>query len=218
MLADCRTIEACGGHVLGVITANTVQNHSVCTHIRWEMLDDVLVALDHLRNEAVAGIKIGIVPDFSFLTALVQKTRKLWPHAPVVWDPVLRSTSGTSFLDPSHNPKSHLDLTLCTPNTTEFNALFADHSPSFPLLIKSWEESENTITDMLVQAEEKIQQWTHTKAMGQEKRGTGCILSSAIATYLGKGQTLETAITNGNRFLQTYYRSTTTHLGHYFEA
>ncbi|MFT5337565.1 MAG: hydroxymethylpyrimidine/phosphomethylpyrimidine kinase [Sphingobacteriales bacterium] len=213
MMADIRTVESCGGEPIGVLTANTIQNHEQFLGLTWESMDQITRGLEAIQSLEPAAIKLGICQSLQQVNELVAVCRQFFPRVPLVWDPVLKSTSGGSFLENiDQTPFPEVDL--ITPNRTEADQLNCLTKGDY-CLVKSDKVVGDNLMDQLYHKGVPIQRWVNERAPGAEKRGTGCIMSSGIATFLGLGFDLPTAITKTESFLQTYYRSSPGKTGKY---
>src|SRR5687768_10110592 len=100
LLADIKTFEQVGGHGVGVITANTFQDDVHVKRIDWMPLSDILDQVDLLLERfEVNFFKIGIVKNAEYLSGILQRLISKRPLAFIVWDPVIRSSSGTRLFE-----------------------------------------------------------------------------------------------------------------------
>jgi hydroxymethylpyrimidine/phosphomethylpyrimidine kinase len=95
--------------------------------------------------------------------------------------------------------------TLTTPNVAELVALggtagMAERGLSY--LAKGGDEEGPEIEDRLVRPGREDVVWQSPRIATSHTHGTGCTLSSAIATLLGKGLPLEDAIASARQFVQ----------------
>ena len=142
---------------------------------------------------------------------------------PLVVDPVAVSQTGHALLEESAvDALVRLMLPLAdllTPNRPEAEKLcaMAINSPediavagrkllamgASAVLIKGghFEESGSVMTDWLCLPEEDPKPLRHARIDTPNNHGTGCALSAAIASFLGKGHTLEQAVTNAQAYL-----------------
>lgn len=206
VLADIKTFEQLKIYGLGVNTANTVQNDSSFESINF--LDKELV-FDQIRVliEAyeIKAVKIGLIPDFEWL----KEIRSIFPFAYLVWDPVLSASAGFEFHEDLST--SLIDaisiVDLITPNTKELDSILKviDRDELFNstnILLKGGHDRLNAGTDVLYLKEGTEEFFNPQVAQYFDKHGTGCILSSAIAGYLGLGFDLSNACLNAKRYLE----------------
>ena len=125
--ADIKTISALGAYAASVITAVTVQNtrgvkavHIVPAEIVQGQIEAVM---EDLRPDA---LKIGMVSEPALVKIIAGCLLK-YPHCPIVYDPVMVSTSGRKLMakDAIQSIKEELfPLTsLITPNLDETEVL-----------------------------------------------------------------------------------------------
>ena len=234
---DLKTITAQGCYAATVITSLTSQNTmgvrsamSVPTEVVASQLDAVL---DDLQ---VSAIKIGMLPDMEVAQVVVERlTAYLKAHAvPVVYDPVMLSTSGYHLMRPDavEYIATHLFplCTLVTPNLPETEYLLQRLGVEHPLdcldeaghrltehygtafLLKGGHADSAVMTDRLYLADGAIHRFEARKIESTNLHGTGCALSSAIASQLALGHTLPEAVEAAKRFL-TERIARATHLG-----
>ena len=126
---------------------------------------------------------------------------------PIIFDPVMMATSGATLADPA-TIEAFTRLmriaTLVTPNLPELVALggeaaIRDFGPA--LLIKGGHGEGDHVTDRLV-TDDGETRWINPRIETRHNHGTGCTLASGIATGLGQGLTLETAIQRAIAFVR----------------
>ena len=156
-------------------------------------------ALGHLRENAPPGVT----------------------RMPIVLDPVMVSTSGAMLADEATIAAMQERLfpvaTLLTPNLPELEVLAG--SPLSTLLTvqqaaatlaarfqchvlaKGGHGLGEKLYDLLVGPAGDTVQFVSDRIDTPHTHGTGCTLSSAIATLLGRGQSVELAVSNGRQFV-----------------
>ena len=210
--ADLRTFAALGVHGLGAITAVTAQNsrHVIATNsVRGTQLRDQLHALS--EDFDIAAIKIGMLgssQNIGTVGAFLRNARN------VVLDPVLVSSSGTALLPVAAQRAMiglfpHVDV--ITPNRPEATALLGHAMPARyaaralldlgarAALLKGG-HSRGAIVDHFADAS-GVREIRHAR-LPFGARGTGCVLSSAIAAYLAHGLKMTDAVDAAEVFLQ----------------
>ncbi|MBA4052597.1 MAG: bifunctional hydroxymethylpyrimidine kinase/phosphomethylpyrimidine kinase, partial [Erythrobacter sp.] len=75
------------------------------------------------------------------------------------------------------------------------------HASGAAVLAKGGHAGGETITDVLVVPGEPPLAFTHGRIDTRHTHGTGCTLSSAIATLLGRGETLPEAVRRAREFV-----------------
>lgn len=223
LLADIKTFEKLKVQGLGVCTAMTVQTGSQCFSLEWQPLETILSAIDILmKTYSVKVVKMGVVKDAGFLNEIILAIKANHPDVIMVWDPVLKSTSEFSFFDT--NTISQLEnvitqLDLLTPNYNEYKVLHENHvfevgDGSCSVLIKGGHRADKPGTDILIHEGKEISiDPVNTTLAFYPKHGSGCVLSSAIAGYLAKGENIEQACRKGKSYIEKFLTSSPTLLG-----
>lgn len=222
ILADCKTFEQLKVQGLGVCTAMTIQTDSQCLSLEWQPLDKVTSAISILMEKyPVRAVKIGVVKDSEFLHEIMKTVKLHAPEAKIIWDPVLKSTSEFTFFDLNTIPdlKNVLnEIDLITPNYHEYqvlqkNILF-DCENSCTVLIKGGHREYSLGTDILrIKGKEIPISPYHQDGVYHPKHGSGCVLSSAIAAQLARGEDMETACRKGKEYIEKFLTRTPGLLG-----
>ena len=138
-------------------------------------------------------------------------------------DPVIGSTSGTRFLPPAALAalweQLCLRATVVTPNWAEAEALTGQRVRSEKdaeaagrrlvemgcraALVKGGHGPGAICRDCLVKANGNVRWYASRRVKTRNTHGTGCVLSSAIAVGLARGDDLETAVAAARAFLWT---------------
>lgn len=223
LLADIKTFEQLKVQGLGVCTAMTIQTESQCLSLEWQSLETILSTIDVLmKNYHVETVKIGVVKDAEFLNKIIKTIKNNNSETKIVWDPVLKSTSEFSFFDLNtiSDLKNALDqIDLITPNYNEYkvlkeNHVFENYENPCPVLIKGGHRKERLGTDILIQKGKEIFiEPNNTTSVFYPKHGSGCVLSSAIVSYLAKGENLGNACRKGKAYIEKFLTSNPTLLG-----
>lgn len=231
---DLKVIQALGNYAATVITAITAQNTlgvqgvlSVSGEMVARQIRSVLDDLD------VQAIKIGMIPNLEVAQAIVSilstpstsptestPSTKLTP-LPIVLDPIMISTSGTRLMaeDCVEYVVRHLMplCTLVTPNLPEMQMLetiLCGHYPTH-FLVKGGHAEGEEMTDRLLMLDGTVYTYTEPRITTRNLHGTGCTLSSAIASFLADGLPLPEAVARGKQFLtQAIARGRDLHIGH----
>lgn len=223
ILADCKTFEQLKVQGLCVCTAMTVQTENRCLNLEWQPLEQVVSTIGILMKEyQVKAVKIGVVKDAEFLNEMIKTIKRHAPEAKIVWDPVLKSTSEFDFFD--LNTLSQLknilnQMDLITPNYNEYQVLqkkglFEDSENSCAVLIKGGHRKDLLGTDVLREKDKEFAIYPNdTMAVYYPKHGSGCVLSSAIAAHVAKGENLEAACRKGKGYIEKFLTGTSGLLG-----
>jgi len=209
LIADVRVVSALGGRAAGVVTALTVQNTTGV--VDYQPCDPDLVGHQLaflLTDVEVKAVKIGMTGSTPIAKAIANALHLT--HAPVVWDPILAPTRGVvSLVDADFDDalaalRPH--LTVVTPNKHELFQLTAlptgDHTMAeaaarelakrldCAVLVKGGHFTDDDALDVLITSTERHELRGKRILGGEDVHGTGCALSSAIATYLAQGREL----------------------------
>ncbi len=220
--SDVRTIRAIGGHGLTAITAVTAQDTERIT--AWQPVADKLITAQirsALGGFPVAAIKTGLLPGPGAVRAVALALSR-GPAIPLVVDPVLASSSGTRFISKSGALALRRRLfpiaTVVTPNWPEAAELTglpvgshaqaedAAHALAAecrrPVLVKGGHSPGKDCRDCLATPDGATQWFASVRITTRNSHGTGCVLSAAIAAWLGRGATLAEAVRLAQSFLQ----------------
>lgn len=218
--ADIKTISANGVFAMSVITAITAQNTMGVfdnQDVTPEMISkQIKVIFDDIK---VDGIKIGMVSKIESIKAIGKSLREISELPPVVLDTVMVSKSGFKLL--SNDAKDTLVkelfplATLITPNLPEAEeflgikirnleemkeaAIGLYNLGAKNVLVKGG-HLENEATDILFNGE-KFTYFKQERLNKKNTHGTGCTLSSAIASNIAKGMDLEKAIEKAKEYV-----------------
>lgn len=226
VLADVKTIHACGGYACAVITAQTVQNTCGVKDLWLEPIESVIAQIQALRQDfPLAAVKIGMLGTDAMAGAVAQALQDF--DGPIVVDPVLKSSSGATLMEQGEAFDALLQrATLITPNLLEGEKLLGHPVPADQLaaalshrfhtavLLKGGHGAGETLTDYLSTADGTLKHWSHPRVSTRNTHGTGCVLSSAIATALAQGSTLSQACEQSITRLQQWLRHSQWQLGH----
>lgn len=210
--ADIKTMTANGIYAMSAVTALTAQNTTGVTDIMEVTPEFLGKQLDSIFTDIYPdAVKIGMVSSVELIQIIAEKLK--WYKAKnIVVDPVMVSTSGSKLLqdDAVKTLKNSLfrQAVLLTPNILEASALseisienetdmikaagIISDEYGCPVLCKGGHSIDNA-NDLLY--------WNHNhrwftgeKIHNINTHGTGCTLSSAIASGLAKGMDLEGSI------------------------
>ncbi len=218
--ADIKTISALGGYAMSAITAITAQNTISVTAVQTTppklVRAQIKAVLDDLGVDA---IKIGMVGDAFVISAIADALAGI--NVPIILDPVMVASSGAALLpdDAVQILRDRLVpmARLITPNMPEAEALSGQNIITLndqrvaaetilamgprAVLIKGGHGTGEKLTDFLL--------WDKGEAIFESRRikttqthGTGCTLSSAIATLLAQGLSLSEAVRLARKYVR----------------
>jgi len=219
ILADARVISSLGCHPCGIITCETVQTSHGLTGIvpadAEIFYEQIHAVLDDLPIKAV---KIGAVASVDIIEIIGRELNKN-PEIPVVLDPVFAPTSGPAFLDMDGMRAMSINLLeqviVATPNVSELGvpAGLDVHQNDEEMMLgcaSGWFGAgvetllvtgikvENEMVDKFIrvtpEGHTKVTDIRHPWHNVGDVHGSGCILSSAIAGHLARGEKLSNAV------------------------
>lgn len=205
--ADIKTITMLGGYGMTAITALTAQNTTGVFEVSPVDAELVIAQIDACVSDiGVDAIKIGMLGSPRIAQAVAQRLEGL--EVPIVFDPVMVATSGAVLAD--HETIAAFErlmaiATLTTPNVHELVALGGDdafNARGIAYLAKGGDASGPTVIDRLVRPGMTARVWEDARIDTRHTHGTGCTLSSAIATCLGAGLPLEDAVSRARAFVR----------------
>ena len=217
--ADIKTMMANGVYAMSAVTALTAQNTRGVTAIQEVEPDFLAKQLDAVFSDICPNaVKIGMVSSASLIEVIADKCKQ-YGASNVVVDPVMVATSGDRLI--SENAVTALKEKLfplarvITPNIPEMEVLAGKSVPteqervqaahslqrdySCAVLCKGGHGLENA-DDLLFDAGETY--WFREKRIQTENtHGTGCTLSSAIASFLANGMDLPEAVRYAKKYV-----------------
>lgn len=236
--ADIKTVSATGCYAASVITALTAQNtrgvqavYALPDYFVKQQLESVF---DDLNFDA---IKIGMLFDTKTMLSVATALIKYKPSN-IVLDPVMISKSGSELLKSGaiEYLKNHI-FSLCsliTPNITEAEKLLEKEIRSESdmslaattlgehyktnILIKGGHLNSVISPDVLYSYIDAKFFWYITERLNTKNtHGTGCTLSSAIASFLAQDYSLNDAIAAAKNYLTNAIRfGSEANIGHGF--
>ena len=205
--ADIKTITMLGGYAMTAITAVTAQNTLGVASV--EALSPELVVAQieaSLSDIGADAVKIGMLGSPAIAHAVADHLEAA--AIPVVFDPVMIATSGATLADEATIAAFERLMslaTLTTPNVPELAALGGPSgmgARQITYLAKGGDAEGADVEDVLVRPGENDRVWRSSRIETRHTHGTGCTLSSAIATLLGKGEPLEQAVDEAREFVR----------------
>jgi hydroxymethylpyrimidine/phosphomethylpyrimidine kinase len=205
--ADIKTITMLGGYAMTAITAVTAQNTRGVQAVEVLPAEFVVAQIDSCLSDIGAdAVKIGMLGSAEIADAVADRLEG--SGLPVVFDPVMVATSGSVLADEAtvaaFERLMHL-ANLTTPNIAELAVLGGNGGMivrAAAYLAKGGDAEGPEIEDRLVRPGWDDRTWKSPRIATRHTHGTGCTLSSAIATLLGKGLPIEEAIENARQFVR----------------
>ena len=221
MQADLKTMLACGVFGMSAITALTAQNTTGVRSIQ-DTKPDILADQINMVFEDIppVAVKIGMVSATDIIDVIAE--RLTFHHATnIVLDPVMVATSGAKLISDDAiaalTGKLFPMATVVTPNIPEAevltDTLIRDQGGIWrPPPTASWSVTAVPRWSRVVMAprmptmcfaetDGTVTWFDGARINNLNTHGTGCTLSSAIASYLALGDTLPKAIKHAKKYL-----------------
>lgn len=223
--ADIKTMMANGVYAMSAITALTAQNTRTVAAVMNVTPEFLAQQLDCVFTDIFPdAVKIGMMSSAELVRVIARKLREYGAENIVV-DPVMVSTSGSRLLDEEAVSILKEELlpqaALVTPNIPEAEVLSGKKISTAENMIQAAEKiSRECKTAVLVKGGHSIDDandllyrngaalWIEGQRIDNPNtHGTGCTLSSAIASNLAKGYSMEDAVRRAKDYLSDALRS-----------
>lgn len=220
--ADLKTFSALGCYGMSVVTALTAQNTTGVTGIHAVPPDFVVQQMTAVFTDiGVDAVKIGMLYSAELILAVAEGLRR-HAAANIVLDPVMAAQSGDKLLQDEAITALKNNLlplaTVLTPNLPEAAMLLGREIKgledmqagakslaafgSRSVLVKGGHAPGDDSSDVLfIAGEDRCAVFEDRRVRTTNTHGTGCTLSSAIAAYLAKGETIASAVRNAKAYI-----------------
>ncbi|MFS4438012.1 bifunctional hydroxymethylpyrimidine kinase/phosphomethylpyrimidine kinase [Paracoccaceae bacterium GXU_MW_L88] len=218
--ADIKAISANGGYAMAVITGLTAQNTRGVQAVEMVSPEMIAAQIAAIRADIeIHAIKIGMLGDARTIEAVAEALEGV--DAPIVLDPVMVAKGGDRLLaeDAVTALRERLlrRAAVITPNLPEAADLLQDAECQTlaemrgqaarllslgcgAVLIKGGHLPDADATDLLLTPEVETQLMA-PRTETRNTHGTGCTLSSALATQLGRGHALPEATRRAKAYI-----------------
>ncbi len=225
--ADLKTMSACGCYGMSAITAVVDENTIGVTGVHPVPVDFVRGQIRSVLDDIGAdAVKIGMLHSSELIKA-VKETLSNYQISNIVLDPVMVATSGDKLLQDEAIDSLKNDLIpfvrVITPNTPEAEILLGqkierqDDLPrvikglscngNVSVLLKAGHLEEEELTDLFYNAEtDEILELHSRRIDTPNTHGTGCTLSSAVASFLAHGLSLNDAVKQAKEYIDQAIR------------
>ncbi|MGP6173256.1 bifunctional hydroxymethylpyrimidine kinase/phosphomethylpyrimidine kinase [Corynebacterium sp. A21] len=214
MQADLKSITAAGGYGMSVVTSLVAQNTTGVQSFHTpplRFLDEQLASV--FGDVEVDALKIGMLGSAA-TAATVSRWLREQPHGPVVLDPVMIATSGDRLLEEDAEAAIRslaAEVDVVTPNIPELAVLVdqpeaADLSAAIEqasgfaaatntvVIVKGGHLRGPAADNAVVRPDGSVHHVLNSRVDTDNSHGTGCSLSSALATRLAAGESVEQAL------------------------
>ena len=224
--ADIKTVTALGGYAMSAITAITAQNttgvNSVVPVPIKDIEKQILFTCKDIKPDV---IKIGMLYSDKVISSVI-KALNIIKVRKIILDPVMVAKSGTKLINQSaiESLKNRLikKTYLITPNIPEAEVLtnkkirstkeMIDAASSLlnlgakNILLKGGHQNSYLIKDIFLNKTE-IKVFKNKKIQTKNTHGTGCTLSSAVATFLSCGKPIKKSCELGIKYVNQAIKS-----------
>lgn len=217
--ADIKTMLANGVYATSAITALTAQNTTGVTAIQNSTPEFLAAQLDAVFTDIYPdAVKIGMVSESELIRVIADKLKE-YGAKNIVVDPVMVATSGAKLISDGAVATLQECLfplaTVLTPNIPEAEVLSGmkitckdDMVEAAKKIYESYHcavlckggHDLNDANDLLY-IDNGIQWFTGKRIDNPNTHGTGCTLSSAIASNLAKGYDLVTSVDKAKAYI-----------------
>ncbi len=226
--SDIKTFEAHGLYGLSVCTAITIQNDTHFKHCEWIPLQVIINQIETLFERfEISVVKIGIIQSWNVLSLVLDTLHALNSEVKIILDPIIKATAGFDFHSTENQNILDKIWTKCfiiTPNYDEIKGLYPN------LDTQNTIEHISTLTNIYLKGGHRLDKkgWDAlyyskivminippvTKIVS-EKHGSGCVLSSALTSYILLEQNLEDASKNAKNYIENFLNSNDSLLGNH---
>ena len=224
--ADIKTVTALGGYAMSAITAITAQNTTgVNSLIPVPVKDIEKQILFTCKDIKPDVIKIGMLYSDKVISSVI-KALNIIKVKKIILDPVMVAKSGTKLINQSaiESLKNKLikKTYLITPNIPEAEILTNKKIRSTEemidaasillnlgaknILLKGGHQNSYLIKDIFLNKKE-IKVFKNKKVQTKNTHGTGCTLSSAVATFLSCGKPIKKSCELGIKYVNQAIKS-----------
>lgn len=212
--ADIKTISALGCYATSVLTALPVQNTQGVRNIFTIPVDAVSEQIEAVLDDIFPdAIKIGMVHTPELVETIV-KTLAKYKKVPIVFDPVMVATSGHRLIEEKTIEviieKLFPISDIITPNMDEAAILANREVKTLDdmkiagerikelgcknILLKGGHLETEMITSLFYNNQNSYKTFESVKTVTNNTHGSGCTLSSAIASFIAQGNSVDEAV------------------------
>ena len=216
--ADIKTMQANGVYAMSAVTALTAQNTTGVYGIMEASPEFLEKQLDCVFSDIFPdAVKIGMVSSAP-LIGVIADSLKRWKARNIVADPVMVATSGSRLLEPEAQDALVTKLLpladVITPNIPEAEVLAGRKITGEKEMEEAARQLGERYRGVLVKGGHQVSDandllyyegkltWLRGKRIDNPNtHGTGCTLSSAIASNLAKGFSMEESIRRAKAYI-----------------
>ena len=224
--ADIKTVTALGGYAMTAVTAITAQNttgvNSVIPIHPKDIEKQILFTSKDIKPDA---IKIGMLHSSDVINSIIKSLKKIKTKK-IILDPVMVAKGGFKLINnkaiETLREKLINKVYIITPNIPEAEVLSKTKIRSLDdmiraanillkfgvknILIKGGHRNTRTMQDVLLNKKE-LKIFQNKKIKTKNTHGTGCTLSSAIATFFACGKNINKSCELSIKYVNQSIRS-----------
>ena len=226
--ADIKAISATGGYAASAITAITVQNTLGVQQVFPVPTDILSAEIDAVLSDIGAdAVKIGMLHSGEVVSVVADQLQR-FAIKNIVLDPVMVSTSGHRLIeDTAIDSLKQLLIPLArviTPNIPEAEVLLGEkitsqkelpdaarrlsRNGSISVMMKAGHLQDDYLVDYFYNAEtDCVTPLCSKRILTPNTHGTGCTLSSAMASFLAQGLSLDDAAKAAKEYISAAIES-----------
>jgi len=218
--ADIKTVTTLGSYAMTAITAVTIQNTTGVKSIVPIKPNEISKQIEFTSKDIKPdSIKIGMLHSTKVIDAVINSLKKI-KIKKIILDPVMIAKGGTKLINTKAIKRIREKLIskvfLITPNIPEAEILTHKKIKNINdmviaakillklgaknVLVKGGHLDSKIMVDVLVNKKE-IKFFKNKRYATKNTHGTGCTLSSAIATYLSCGKLLKKSCELGIKYV-----------------
>lgn len=219
--ADLKTFSAHGVFGMSVIVSVVAENTSRVIDMQNILPDMIAKQIDAVFEDiTVDAVKIGMLSDGDCMRAVAEKLKQYKPNN-VVIDPVMYAKNGCPLMQPQaietlikniiplagvltpNIPEAEIisNRKICSENDMKYAAEKIFSLGSKSVLIKGGHRMGNAV-DILFDGN-RFHRYETRRINTKNTHGTGCTLSSAIASNLALGKEMSVAVKNAKDYITT---------------
>jgi len=213
IIADSQSVTAHGCHPVPLVTCLTQQTLAGLSQLGALETNQFIEQYQScVADFDIAAIKVGFIPNLEIAQAVLTIVKQ---HAvPVIFDPVLASTSGGVSVsdDVQHFLLEQLlpEISLLTPNTIELSQLTQQQDQTTAVedllnkglkacLVKGGHADSQWASDYFNDNSNSF--YCYAEKQDRNVRGTGCVLASSIASNMALNHDIRDAIVLAKAYL-----------------
>ena len=224
--ADIKTVTALGGYAMTAVTAITSQNTTGVTSVvpvnSKEIGKQILFTCKDIKPDA---IKIGMLHSSKVILSVIKSLKKVKTKK-IILDPVMIAKGGFKLINDraikTLKEKLIQKAYLITPNIPEAEVLTKIKIKNLEdmicaanillkfgvknVLLKGGHSNSKIMKDVFL-SKKQLKIFKNKRIKTKNTHGTGCTLSSAIATFFGCGKNLNKSCELGIKYVNQSIRS-----------